>query len=175
MLLNLYKRILFTDGEPYASEISKRGFNFFKNSEEAEQEEKLARNRVEKKNYNIEDVYIELRKLFVLRKNYRKVPIKYIQDNIIEIVNFKLYHQMSIEEVENAVEQVTVTSKFKKAILTQDLTKFLEMGDNNLTNGLKLQFPILSSVFKGIRRGETMSFAMPSNAGKSRFTVNLAA
>jgi len=30
-------------------------------------------------------------------------------------------------------------------------------------------------VFKGIRKGETTSFAMPSNAGKSRFTVNLAA
>ena len=30
-------------------------------------------------------------------------------------------------------------------------------------------------MFKGIRQGETMAFAMPSNSGKSRFTINLAA
>ena len=30
-------------------------------------------------------------------------------------------------------------------------------------------------MFKGIRKGETMAFAMPSNAGKSRFTINIAA
>ena len=49
------------------------------------------------------------------------------------------------------------------------------MGDNNLRNGLSLPFPILTSVFKGIRKGETMAFAMPSNCGKSRFTIDLAA
>lgn len=48
-------------------------------------------------------------------------------------------------------------------------------GDNTLTNGLSIPFKILSSVFKGIRQGETMAFAMPSNSGKSRFTINLAA
>ena len=30
-------------------------------------------------------------------------------------------------------------------------------------------------VFKGLRKGETMCYAMPSNSGKSRFTINLAA
>ena len=30
-------------------------------------------------------------------------------------------------------------------------------------------------MFKGIRKGETMAFAMPSNAGKSRFTIDVAA
>ena len=34
---------------------------------------------------------------------------------------------------------------------------------------------ILSKSFKGIRLGETAAFAMPSNYGKSRFTINLAA
>ena len=59
--------------------------------------------------------------------------------------------------------------------LNRNLTSFLEMGDNNLRNGLSLPFPILTSVFKGIRKGETMAFAMPSNSGKSRFTIDLAA
>ena len=103
------------------------------------------------------------------------MPIKNIQDKIVEIVKYKLYDEMTVEEVENAVNQVNVTGKFKQSILSSDLTAFLEKGDNNLTNGLALPFPILTSVFKGIRRGETMAFAMPSNCGKSRFTVDLAA
>ena len=82
---------------------------------------------------------------------------------------------MSIEEVEAAINQVTVTGKFKSAILNKGLTQFLEEGANNLTQGLEMPFPILTSVFKGIRKGETMAFAMPSNAGKSRFTINMVA
>ena len=82
---------------------------------------------------------------------------------------------MSLEEVESAVDQVTSTEKFKRAVLNDDLTGFIVRGDNALTNGLEFPFPILSSVFKGLRQGETTAFAMPSNAGKSRFTINLVA
>ena len=82
---------------------------------------------------------------------------------------------MSADEVKAAIVQVSVTQKFKQAVLSEDLTEFLEKGENNLTNGLALPFPILSSVFKGIRKGETMAFAMPSNSGKSRFTIDIAA
>ena len=82
---------------------------------------------------------------------------------------------MSVEEIKSANKQVNDTEKFKRAVLNRNLTSFLEMGDNNLRNGLSLPFPILTSVFKGIRKGETMAFAMPSNCGKSRFTIDLAA
>ena len=82
---------------------------------------------------------------------------------------------MSIEEVESAVNQAEVTSKFKQSVLNNNVVNFLITDSNNLANGLSLPFPILSSVFKGIRKGETTSFAMPSNSGKSRFTINLAA
>lgn len=73
---------------------------------------------------------------------------------------------MSVEEVEAAINQVTVTEKFKQAVLNTDTTDFLLKGQNSLTTGLDFPFPILSSVFKGIRKGETMAFAMPSNSGK---------
>ena len=82
---------------------------------------------------------------------------------------------MTVEEVESAIVQVNDTEKFKRAILNTNLTSFLERGDNNLRNGLPLPFPILTSVFKGIRKGETMAYAMPSNSGKSRFTIDIAA
>ena len=82
---------------------------------------------------------------------------------------------MSVEEVESAVEQVTATEKFKRAILNEGLTDFLEKGENNLTTGIPLPFERLTKEFKGLRKGETMAVSMPSNSGKSRFTINIVA
>ena len=174
-LLNIYKSVLYTEGGTYTPEIAKNGFSFSKDTEEAFKLKNTLKDEVKNKKLNAEEIYTELKKLFVLRKNYLKIPIKEIQDRVVDIKNYELYNKMSVEEVENAVVQVNDTGKFKRAILNKGLTTFLELGDNNLTNGLPLPFPILTNVFKGIRKGETMAFAMPSNSGKSRFTINLAA
>ncbi len=173
--LNVYKSVLFTEGGAYSSEDAKRGFNFARDNEAVYKFKVELKNRAKEKEYNVEKIYVDLRKLFILRKAYLAVPIKSIQDKVVEITQYILYNKMSIEEVKSAIEQVNATEKFKRAILNQDLTTFLESGDNNLRNGLPLPFPILTSVFKGIRKGETMAFAMPSNSGKSRFTIDIAA
>lgn len=174
-ILNIYKSVLFTEGGNYTPEAAKEGFNFSRDSEKVYQLKAKLKKQVRDKTFNIEKIYIELRKLFVLRKNYLAIPIKNIQDAVVEISQYKLYDKMSIEEVESAVVQVNDTEKFKRAILNKDLSEFLKLGDNNLTNGLPLPFPILTEVFKGIRKGETMAFSMPSNSGKSRFTIDIAA
>ncbi len=174
-ILNIYKSILFSEGAGYAPEIAKEGFNFSKDSEEVYRLRDKLKKDVKNKNYDREEIYTELKKLFVLRKAYITNPVKNIQDKIVEIRKYKLYKQMSVEEVASAVNQVTVTDKFKRTILNKNLTSFLEEGSNNLTSGLPLPFPILTQVFKGIRKGETMAYAMPSNSGKSRFAIELAA
>ncbi|MBS5856972.1 MAG: DnaB-like helicase C-terminal domain-containing protein [Clostridia bacterium] len=174
-ILNIYKSVLFTEGGSYTPEIAKQGFNFSKDSEEVYQLKYQLKKAVANEEYDMEKIYVELMKLFVLRKSYIGNPIKSIQQRIVDIIDYKLYDQMSVEEVESAVNQVTVTEKFKQSILNKDLTGFLEEGNNNLTNGLDLPFSILTEVFKGIRKGETMAYAMPSNSGKSRFAINIAA
>ena len=174
-LLNIYKSILFTEGGNYTPEIAKQKFNFSREVEGIYQQKYYLKQYVAGKNYNMEKIYTDLRKICLLRKKYVEMPIESIQKKIVEIAHYKLYDKMTIEEVENATNQVTVTDKFKQAVLNTDLTSFLERGDNNLANGLSLSFPILTQVFKGIRKGETMAIAMPSNAGKSRLTVNIAA
>ena len=174
-ILNIYKSVLFTEGGSYTPEIAKQGFNFSKDSEEVYQLKYQLKKAVANEDYDMEKIYVELMKLFVLRKSYIGNPIKSIQQRIVDIIDYKLYDQMSVEEVESAVNQVTVTEKFKQSILNKDLTGFLEEGNNNLTNGLDLPFSILTEVFKGIRKGETMAYAMPSNSGKSRFAINIAA
>ena len=175
-MLNLYKSVIFIEGEKYATEAVKRKFNFAKTTKEVYELKKQLVTRIKlQRVVTMEKVYTDLKKLFVLRRWYLKIPIKATQDKVVEIRNYELYDHMSVEEVENAVEQVTATEKFKRSILNRGLTEFLEQGENNLTTGIPLPFKRLSREFKGIRKGETMAIAMPSNAGKSRFTINLVA
>ena len=174
-MLNIYKSVLYNEGSKYSSEIAKNGFNFSKDTEEVYELKSNLIQNVEDKEYNIEKIYTELRKLFILRKAYTETPEQNIQDKILEITEYELYDKMSAEEVESTIEQVKVTQKFKQSILSDDLVDFLESGENELANGLDYPFPIITEVFKGIRKGETMAFAMPSNSGKSRLTTDLAA
>lgn len=175
LLLNIYKKIIFTDGERFAPKEAKDGFNFSRESQELYEAKNEIRDEFYGSPYKLEPTYRELKKLFILRKYFLKIPVKDIQEKIADIIDYELYNEMSPEDVENAVNQVTTTEKFRRAILNDDLTDFLVEGDNTLTNGLSLPFPILTKAFKGIRQGETAAFSMPSNYGKSRFTMNLAA
>ena len=174
-MINIYKGILFTEGEAYAPSQAKEGFNFAVDSGDVYVLKNKLKKCVAQKEYNFEKIYTELKKIFILRKAYNGMPIQEIKNEIVNITHYELYDQMTTEEVEAAIEQITATAKFKSAILNDGLTSFLVKGDNTLTNGLKLPFEILSSVFKGVRLGETMAYAMPSNSGKSRFTISLAA
>ncbi len=174
-MLNIYKSVLFNEGSKYSSEKAKDKFNFSKDSEAVYELKNQLRKAVREKEYNIEKVYDELKKLFILRKAYTETPERRVQEKIVEITNYDLYDKMSPEEVEDTIEQVRVTQKFKSSVLSDELVEFLESGENELSNGLAYPFPVLTEVFKGIRRGETMAYAMPSNNGKSRLTIDIAA
>lgn len=174
-MLNIYKSILYNEGSRYSSEKAKDRFNFSKDTEAVYELKNQLMKEVKNKNYDIEKIYTELKKLFVIRKAYTETPEYNIQEKIVEITEYELYDKMSAEEVESTIEQVKVTQKFKQSVLSNDLVSFLESGENELANGLAYPFPIITQVFKGIRKGETMAFAMPSNSGKSRLTTNLAA
>ena len=173
--LNIYKSILFNEGAKYASEKAKDGFNFSKDSEEVYNLKAKLKKQAEDEQKNPEKIYVELIKIFILRKSCLEAPERYIQDKIAEITDYQLYDKMSPEEIEDAITQVNVTQKFKQSILSRNLVRFLESGENELANGLDYPFPIITQVFKGIRKGETMAFAMPSNSGKSRLTIDIAA
>lgn len=175
ILLEIYKGIIFTEGEAYTPYIVKNGFSFGKNNYTINKAKENLKYEYENKDMDMEKIYVELKKLFILRKNYLSMPIRSIQQAIVKITKYKLYSKMSENEVKSAINQVMVTDKFKQTILSDGLTDFFVKGNNNLTNGLNLPFKIISKVFKGIRKGEMMAFAMPSNAGKSRFTINMAA
>lgn len=174
-MLNIYKSVLYNEGSRYSSEQAKNRFNFSKDTEEVYELKNKLKRQVKDGDYNIEKIYVELRKLFILRKAYIETPEKNIQDKIVEITEYELYNKMSSEEVESTIEQVKITQKFKQSVLSDELVEFLESGENELANGLDYPFPIITEVFKGIRKGETMAFAMPSNSGKSRLTIDIAA
>ena len=85
-ILNIYKSILFTEGGKYTPEIAKEGFSFSIDSEEVYRFKNELRRNVRDKDYDMEKIYTELKKLFILRKAYMGNPIKNIQDKIIEII-----------------------------------------------------------------------------------------
>lgn len=174
-MLNIYKSVLYNEGSRYSSEKAKERFNFSKDTEAVYELKNQLVREIKNKNYDIEKIYTELKKLFVIRKAYLETPEYNVQEKIVEITEYQLYDKMSAEEVESTIEQVKVTQKFKQSVLSDDLVEFLQSGENELANGLAYPFPIITEVFKGIRKGETMAFAMPSNSGKSRLTTNLAA
>lgn len=174
-MLNIYKSVLFNEGAKFTPEKAKDRFNFSKDTEEVFKLKAQLIHKVRDGKFKIEEIYRELRKLFTIRRAYLETPETSVQNKIVEIVTYTLYKNMSAEEVEATIEQVKVTQKFKQAVLTNDLVDFLQSGENDLANGLDFPFPIITKVFKGIRKGETMSFAMPSNSGKSRLTIDIAA
>lgn len=174
-MINIYKGILFTEGEAYAPAEAKEHFNFATESDDVYLLKKELKKAVLKGNYDFEKIYTELMKIFILRKAYNGIPIAELKAKVAAITKYELYDTMTAEEIEAAIEQITATAKFKSSILNTGVTEFLVKGDNSLTGGLKLPFRILNQVFKGVRKGETMAFAMPSNSGKSRLTTYLAA
>ena len=173
-LNNLYRIIIFRDGESYAPAAAKDRYQLPRETPKTYDLRYKVRKLAASKNYNLENVYIELKKLFILKKNYIIAPTAQIRQKIMEIQDYELYADMSVEEVESALEQITVTTGLSQAILNSGATEFLLKGDTELSTGISLPFNIISTVFKGLRKGETMCYAMPSNSGKSRFTINLA-
>ena len=133
-MLNIYKSVLFNEGSKYSSEKAKDKFNFAKDTEAVYELKNELRRNVKGKDYNIEKVYDELKKLFILRKAYTESPERNVQAKIVEITNYTLYDKMSPEEVEDTIEQVRVTQKFKSAVLSDGRVNFLESGENELAN-----------------------------------------
>ena len=63
-LLNLYKSILFTEGQAYAPQIAKNDFNFAKESPETYKKKVELKEKAKKGKFNFEKTYVELRKIF---------------------------------------------------------------------------------------------------------------
>ena len=57
------------------------------------------RTEFENSKLDIEVVYKELSKLFQLRKTFLETPEKKIQDSIMEILNYELYKEMTVDDV----------------------------------------------------------------------------
>ncbi len=174
-MMDVYKLVLFREGQSYASEAAKRGFSFPKITEKTETYIDTCKKYAIESGYTIEDAYYEIRKLFLLKMSFANAPTKTIQKKVVDIKKYARYNEMGIDEIINSLNQISFTSSIRESILNEDITSFLIEGNNNLKTGIKTPFPAMTRTFKGFRKGETMSFAMPSNAGKSRFITNIIA
>ena len=107
----IYKSILFQEAEKYAPAQAKENYNIPREKANTYAIKQEIKDVVGEKNYNIEYIYTELKKLFILKKYYIVAATKKIRDKILEIQNYKLYADMSVEEVQNAIDQIGVTAR----------------------------------------------------------------
>jgi hypothetical protein len=92
-LLNLYKIILYRDGDNYATSAIKEGFKLPKESTKSYDLKIQAKKLAVQEDYSLELVYNELRKLFLLKKHFLKclfdnhfllmIPLVQILNNIL--------------------------------------------------------------------------------------------
>lgn len=174
-MMDLYKLVLFREGQAYASEAAKTGFSFPKMTDEIPKLIKVCKDYAASLQVPIDDIFVKIKKLFLLKKAYAYAPTETVQKKVVDIKNYSRYNEMTIAEIETRVNNLSFLSSMNEAVINQGATNFLLSGNNNLTTGLDLPFPILTRTFKGFRKGETASFAMPSNSGKSRFICNMIA
>lgn len=170
---DMYKLVLFREGQLYVNEEAKANFTFPRTTDSTFAQIKECKRIATESGYTIEEAYVKLRKLFLLKKGYDNAATATIQEKVAEIRNYKRYEEMTMKEIELSVNKASMMGGLNIVVLNKDVTDFLLKGDNNLTTGISLPFKIMTKTFKGLRKGETMSFAMPSNAGKSRFLMNL--
>ena len=88
-MLNIYKKILFTDGEKYAPVKAKEGYTFAKETQDLYQLKNTIKDEFYKSEYKLDETYTELKKLFVIRKSYLDIPVKEIQPKIVEILEWE--------------------------------------------------------------------------------------
>ncbi len=172
-MLDIYKLVLFREGQSYASENAKKGFSFPKFNENTETYMATCKKYAMESGYTIERAYFEIRKLFLIKMSYTNAPTKVIQDKVVEVKRYARYDEMGIEEIIKTLNDLSFTSSIKECFLNEGITKFMLDRSNNLSSGIGSPFPVITKTFKGFRKGETMSFAMPSNCGKSRFITNI--
>lgn len=165
-MLDIYKLVLFREGQSYASEAAKRGFSFPKITEKTDTYLETCKKYARESDYTMEQAFYEIKKLFLLKMGFANAPTKTIQNKVVEIKRYTRYTEMGIDEIINSLNQISFTSSIRESILNEDITQFLIEGNNNLKTGLPTPFPAMTRTFKGFRKGETMSFAMPSNARK---------
>lgn len=172
-LLNIYKLIVFKIGEKFAPESIKNTFSFPKVNDETDKIIDICKKYATNKNGDLVEVYNKLKKLFMLKRAYESSATEGIKQKVIGIRNYERYEDMTIAEIQTRIDNLGLLSSVKEGVMNHDVTKFMLEGNNNLKTGLRLPFPLMDKTFKGIRKSETMAFAMPSNAGKSRFIINL--
>jgi hypothetical protein len=73
-LTNLYKIVIFRDGEAYAPAIAKDKYQLPRETPNTYDLRMKVRKIAASGDYNLEHVYTELKKLFILKKNYVVAP-----------------------------------------------------------------------------------------------------
>ena len=103
--MNLYKIVLFRDGEEYAPAIAKDKYQLPRENPHTYELKFKVRKIAASQDYDTEEVYTKLKKLFILKKYYMIAATKLLQDEILKIKDYELYADMTVEEVKTVAKK----------------------------------------------------------------------
>ena len=96
----IYKLVLFREGQLYVNEEAKANFTFPKTTDSTFAQIKECKRVAMESGLTVEEAYVKLRKLFLLKKGYDNAPTATIQDKVAEIRNYKRNEEMTMKEIE---------------------------------------------------------------------------
>lgn len=134
---------------------------------------------------NIEDVYSNLKKYEKLREYVRYDDETEVRDFLIEVCNSDNFYNLTIEELTEYLDTLLVEKDGgRKYVLKAgyshiklatncNITEYFNNKEEQIAENVDMPFNILNRCINGFRMGQLLGIGMLSNAGKTRFLVNL--
>lgn len=136
---------------------------------------------------NIQDVYYNLKKYAILRKYNRYYNGREVIEFLEEVCNSENFYNLTIEELTNYLNSFLIEEQEynnEKYILKEgynhvnlatncDILKYFNNKEEQMVENVDMSFNILNRCINGFRKGQLLGIGMLSNAGKTRFLVNL--
>ena len=92
-ILEVYKLVLFREGQKYAPEAAKANYNFPKPVEATYKQTEECKQFASKLAFTLEEVYIMIRKLFLIRKFFVNAATENIQKRVVAMRTYKRFRQ----------------------------------------------------------------------------------
>lgn len=133
----------------------------------------------------IEDIYSNLKKYEELRKYDRYNNEKEIKNFLIEVCNSDNFCNLTVEDLMDYLDTFLVEKEGgRKYVLKEgynhvklpinyNIEEYFNNREEQMTENVDMPYNILNRCINGFRMGQLLGVGMLSNAGKTRFLVNL--
>lgn len=134
---------------------------------------------------SIEDIYSNLKKYAELRKYDRYDNENEITDFLIEVCNSDNFCNLTVKELTDYLDTFLVKKdsgrkyvlkegyNYVKLATNYNITEYFNNKEEQKAENVDMPFNILNRCIEGFRKGQLVGIGMLSNAGKTRFLIDI--